>query len=183
MIITGDAEKKEEADMISSGYTLKSDLYVAGHHGSASSSSSPFVSAVSPSYVWINCGKDNSYGHPSTETLQVFKDHNEQIFRTDDQGEVSVYSDGSNYCFSENPDSNWEPGKGESESVPVTTPAPAQPSQRLVTHYILNISSMKFHRPNCPTVRRMKEQNKRESTQTRNELIQMGYSPCSVCNP
>ena len=191
MIITGDAEKEEEADMVNSGYTLKSDLYVAGHHGSSSSSSSKFVSAVSPSDVWISCGKDNSYGHPSKSALQVFKDHNEQIYRTDDQGEVSVYSNGSTHWFPCAPDTNWTPGDKEPEPTPVptpaptpvVTPAPSQPAQAPSTYYVLNISSKKFHLPTCPTIKRMSSKNKRESNQSRQELIDEGYIPCKVCNP
>lgn len=49
--------------------------------------------------------------------------------------------------------------------------------------YILNTSSMKFHKPDCPGVKNMSEKNKQEATCTRNELIDQGYTPCGTCNP
>lgn len=186
MIITGDAEAEEEADMISSGYTLKSDVYAAGHHGSSTSSSDAFVSAVSPSYVWISCGKGNSYGHPSAQALQVFKDHGAQIFRTDDQGEVAVYSNGTNCWFSCDPDSNWTPGQTEEQQTQSTQAAQTDTSDTSAnaeTYYILNTSTKKFHRPGCSAVKKMKEKNRQESRQSRDELIQIGYTPCALCNP
>ena len=183
MIITGDAEAEEEADMVSSGYTLKSDVYAAGHHGSSTSSSDAFVSAVSPSYVWISCGKGNSYGHPSAQALQVFKDHGAQIFRTDDQGEVTVYSNGTNYWFSCDPDTNWTPGQTEEQQAQSTQAAQTDTSTNAETYYILNTSTKEFHRPGCSAVKKMKEKNRQESRQSRDELIQMGYTPCALCNP
>ena len=49
--------------------------------------------------------------------------------------------------------------------------------------YILNISSHKFHRPECAGVASMKEENKRAFTGTRDEAIAVGYSPCGTCKP
>lgn len=49
--------------------------------------------------------------------------------------------------------------------------------------YILNVNSHKFHLPECSGANDMKEQNKREFTGTRSELIEEGYEPCGSCNP
>ena len=49
--------------------------------------------------------------------------------------------------------------------------------------YILNVNSHKFHLPECSGAKDMKEQNKREFTGTRSELIEKGYEPCGSCNP
>ncbi len=49
--------------------------------------------------------------------------------------------------------------------------------------YILNVNRMRFHYPDCAGVADIKEENKRTFTGTRDELIDMGYSPCSQCNP
>ena len=49
--------------------------------------------------------------------------------------------------------------------------------------YILNVNSHKFHFPECSGAKDMKEQNKREFTGTRSELIEEGYEPCGSCNP
>ena len=49
--------------------------------------------------------------------------------------------------------------------------------------YVLNVSSHKFHRPQCKSVSRMKEKNKRFVRGTRETVIADGYEPCRICNP
>jgi len=49
--------------------------------------------------------------------------------------------------------------------------------------YILNSNTMKFHKPTCSSVTKMSEKNKMEFNGTREEAINMGYSPCKNCNP
>lgn len=59
-------------------------------------------------------------------------------------------------------------------------------SSEIVTstgEYILNISSYKFHLPNCPSVDTIKEKNKKEYHGSRDDLIAEGYEPCQSCNP
>lgn len=79
-----------------------------------------------------------------------------------------------------------------SEPVPVITEDPhslenAQYPEYQIeneeTTYILNINSMRFHRPDCSAVDQMSEQNRQESTSTREELIAEGYTPCGICEP
>ena len=72
-LMCGDAESQAESDMLERGMPLKADVLKAGHHGSSTSTSSGFLKAVSPSYVVIQCGKDNSYGHPHKETMEKLK--------------------------------------------------------------------------------------------------------------
>ena len=49
--------------------------------------------------------------------------------------------------------------------------------------YVLNINTMRFHKPICPSVEDMKEKNREYSYSTREELIEQGYKPCGSCNP
>lgn len=49
--------------------------------------------------------------------------------------------------------------------------------------YILNDNTKKFHKPNCPSVKRMNKENKKEWTGERETLIEQGYEPCGNCNP
>ena len=49
--------------------------------------------------------------------------------------------------------------------------------------YILNTNTHKFHRPTCKSVDDIKEKNKKTSTESRDSLIEQGYSPCKRCNP
>ena len=49
--------------------------------------------------------------------------------------------------------------------------------------YVLNDNTKKFHKPNCSSVKRMNEENKKEWTGERETLIEQGYEPCGNCNP
>lgn len=49
--------------------------------------------------------------------------------------------------------------------------------------YVLNTSSKKFHRPDCPSVDSMSGKNRQEYHGTREELIAQGYEPCGSCHP
>lgn len=51
------------------------------------------------------------------------------------------------------------------------------------TSYILNVNTHKFHKPTCSSIRMMKAENKIESHDSRDNLIQQGYTPCKNCNP
>ncbi|MBQ7565008.1 MAG: MBL fold metallo-hydrolase [Lachnospiraceae bacterium] len=95
-LFTGDAEETEENDILNTGINIQSDVYKVGHHGSNSSSSSPFLQAIRPTYVVISCGRDNTYGHPHDSTLQRLNSIGANIFRTDLQGTVVAVSDGNN---------------------------------------------------------------------------------------
>ncbi len=75
---------------------LQSDVLKAGHHGSRTSTSASFVSAVSPEYAVISAGKDNKYGHPHQEVLDILNNFGTKILRTDKQGRIVFESDGVN---------------------------------------------------------------------------------------
>ena len=49
--------------------------------------------------------------------------------------------------------------------------------------YIVNVNSLKFHLPGCQSVEKMSSKNIQGFNGTRDELIEMGYTPCKNCNP
>ena len=94
VMLTGDAEKPLEYQLILSGENLKSDILKAGHHGSKTSTTEDFVRAVSPKYAVISVGRKNRYGHPNQQTLDMLAKFNIPTFRTDQNGDVEFVSDG-----------------------------------------------------------------------------------------
>ncbi len=74
---------------------FRADLLMAGHHGSSSSTTPRFLRAVSPSFVFISCGLNNSYGHPHQSVLNLLKKQTENIYRSDINGNCSIRMDGS----------------------------------------------------------------------------------------
>ena len=111
-LFTGDAEEEAENDMLASGMNLSADVLKVGHHGSHTSTSDAFLDAVSPTYAVISCETGNSYGHPHAETLNKLRAAGVQLFRTDDQGTITVTSDGSTLTWNTSPSDDWVSGSG-----------------------------------------------------------------------
>lgn len=93
-LFTGDLSEPGEQALLKSGADLDVTALKVGHHGSRYSSSDPFLEAVSPKICLISCGKDNSYGHPHDQAMKRLRAYTDNIYRTDELGTVSVYSDG-----------------------------------------------------------------------------------------
>ncbi len=74
VMLTGDAEKELEREILLSGADVKSDALKLGHHGSRTATSDIFLQAVRPQTAVISAGKDNTFGHPHAETLEKLKD-------------------------------------------------------------------------------------------------------------
>lgn len=49
--------------------------------------------------------------------------------------------------------------------------------------FVLNTNSKKFHRPDCSSAKKTKEENKQVTNKDREVLINEGYDPCKQCNP
>ncbi len=49
--------------------------------------------------------------------------------------------------------------------------------------YVVNLHTMRFHYPLCSAAETMKESNRWETDNTREQLIEMGYTPCKQCSP
>ncbi len=97
-LFTGDAYKSVERELLNQvkqqpGVELDSDVLKVGHHGSKTSSCKEFIEVVSPEIAVIQCGRDNFYGHPNSETLENLG--GVKIFRTDLDGDIKIVSDGS----------------------------------------------------------------------------------------
>lgn len=112
ILIMGDAEHAEEADIIASGIDLDSTILVLGHHGSASSTTWDLLEHTVPEYAVISCGKNNSYGHPHAETMEKLESMEIELFRTDQQGTVTVVSNGQSLTWNQQPSADYSSGNG-----------------------------------------------------------------------
>ena len=93
-LLAGDAESASEQDMLSSIYDLQADVFLANHHGSNTSNHEDFLRAISPSYVVISVGAENTYGHPSVSVMERLDDLGITHYRTDEYGTIIASSDG-----------------------------------------------------------------------------------------
>lgn len=86
ILFTGDAGEDIEARLVDEyGPALRSKVLKVGHHGSRYSSTSAFLSAVSPEVAYIEVG-DNNYGHPHPEAVSRLASAGAEIVRTDLSG-------------------------------------------------------------------------------------------------
>ncbi|MCD7806059.1 MAG: MBL fold metallo-hydrolase [Lachnospiraceae bacterium] len=99
-LFTGDAEAEAEEALVDSGQDLRATVYKVGHHGSYTSSTELFLSAVKPQYAVISCGVDNDYGHPHEQALGRLWQAGAEVLRTDTQGTIVFISDGSSLTIS-----------------------------------------------------------------------------------
>lgn len=187
-LFTGDAEREAEQVILDSGATLAADVLKVGHHGSENSTTYPFLREIMPKYAVISVGEDNSYGHPTDNTLSRLRDADVKVYRTDMQGDIYCTSDGKTVMMSveknAGADTLTNPVKVV-ETKPAETEAPkddpVQPSAG--TDYVLNTNTKKFHYPSCKSVKQMSDKNKAYYNGTRDEVIAMGYDPCGNCHP
>lgn len=174
-LLTGDAEQEAEEDMVRSGQDLSCDVYVVGHHGSASSSCDALLDAAAPHYAFLSVGEGNPYGHPAEETLEAIQRRGIALYRTDKQGEVTVYSDGDSYWFSTASCEDWTNGIHTVSEEELATTSPQE------ALFILNTHTKKFHLPDCPSAAQIEEQNKAYTDVSRDELMSRGYTACKRC--
>ena len=73
---------------------LASDLLKVGHHGSKSSTTSPFLARVQPHLAIISVGPYDRYHHPRWETLKKLQVEGAHTWRTDLLGVSTFYIDG-----------------------------------------------------------------------------------------
>jgi len=92
-LFMGDLEAKQEKSLLELEPLLAAFALQIGHHGSKTSSSWDFLAQVQPKMAFISAGKNNSYGHPHSETLaklRVILPDTTQIYRTDRDGSVRI---------------------------------------------------------------------------------------------
>jgi competence protein ComEC len=61
-----------------------------GHHGSARSSTAPFVAAVGARLAVLSAGPGNPFGHPAGSTIARLSGGGIRILRTDRDGGVAL---------------------------------------------------------------------------------------------
>ncbi|MBP7653815.1 MBL fold metallo-hydrolase [Candidatus Dependentiae bacterium] len=94
-LFTGDLEEDCEEELVKKfGNSLNSDVLKVGHHGSKTSSSQKFLDKVKPSYGIIQVGAGNKFHHPHPSTYKRLKKIMKNIYRTDEDGDIEVSSNG-----------------------------------------------------------------------------------------
>lgn len=95
MLLTGDAGKTAERDMLSRGEKLDADVLLVGHHGSGGSTSQEFLEAVDPNDAVISVEQSDYL--PNDGTVQRLAEYGCVIYRTDKSGDITIVSNGTDY--------------------------------------------------------------------------------------
>jgi len=90
-LFAGDAGFRAEVDM--RGRVPRVDLLKVGHHGSRGSTGDEWLDSLMPRVGVISVGR-NDYGHPAPETLRRLATHGVEVRRTDQDGSITVTTDG-----------------------------------------------------------------------------------------
>ncbi|MCL1129457.1 DNA internalization-related competence protein ComEC/Rec2 [Shewanella sairae] len=93
VLLTGDIEKQAELALITAvklPHTLKSQLLIAPHHGSKTSSTEGFIDAVAPELVVFPAGFRNRYGFPKNEVVARYQKRRIPSLTVGNEGQVSV---------------------------------------------------------------------------------------------
>lgn len=89
-LFTGDIGKETEAELSA---MISSSVLKVPHHGSGRSSSQELLKAVKPKVSIVPVG-NNNFGHPSQETLERLIKSGSMVYRTDENGAVTITTDG-----------------------------------------------------------------------------------------
>lgn len=205
ILIGGDTSSDVEQDLVYQN--LKADLMLANHHGSKDSNSKSWLKHISPQFVVISCGVNNTYGFPSQETLTRINNIKAEIFRTDELGTILFQSDGETITpltkaipeitetsgsekasAGDDKEANIITGQpiGHEETASIVNEATEEITEKVnpeTSNFVLNMKSKKFHKPGCSAVAKMKAKNRLDTTDTRDNIISRGYQPCKICKP
>ncbi|HUO43590.1 MAG TPA: DNA internalization-related competence protein ComEC/Rec2 [Burkholderiales bacterium] len=91
LLLPADIEAKSEREILEQyGTRIASDVLVAPHHGSRTSSTPAFIATVHPHVVVFTVGYRNRFGHPKEEVVQRYAQTGSRIYRSDRDGAVIV---------------------------------------------------------------------------------------------
>lgn len=67
------------------------------HHGSKNGLTQKLVEKTKPQLAVISAGKNNRFGHPHKEVIELLSDKAIKILRTDTEGEIEIVTDGATW--------------------------------------------------------------------------------------
>jgi len=100
-LLTGDINQAISDQLSMIGQIASVEYIKVPHHGSRDGLMENLLKAIDPKIAVISLGKNNSYGHPHEEILQMLNKYQVRILRTDETGDVEVVTDGERYWIKE----------------------------------------------------------------------------------
>lgn len=97
--LTGDLEKSGEQHVLLQPGDLQSSLLKVAHHGSRSGTSDDLLSRTKSLWAVLSVGRNNPFGHPSSEVLNRLRRRGIRPILTMDDGAVTFETDGDRYAI------------------------------------------------------------------------------------
>jgi competence protein ComEC len=97
VLFPGDIGRAEEHSLVAKGYKLQADVLLAAHHGSITSNSKRFLSAVSPKYLLVSAGRSTKRNFPHEGLASECASLGINLFSTSLQGTLEIISQQDGY--------------------------------------------------------------------------------------
>ncbi|OSM02341.1 putative DNA internalization-related competence protein ComEC/Rec2 [Magnetofaba australis IT-1] len=97
-LFPGDIEEEAEQAILARGEIQPVTLALAPHHGSRSSSTQPWVEALTPQLTLFSVGRLNRFRFPDAGVVRRWSQSGARIVRTDEAGGITLISDGAQWC-------------------------------------------------------------------------------------
>ena len=175
-LFMGDVGEEVEPTIISSGYDLNCDVLKVGHHGSKYSSTTAFLNAVDAEYGVI-CVGSNSYGHPTSATLNRLSSAGVSVYRTDKNGNVVFSTNGAVLTLPNGTTDTTGSGNGLSSGG--SSSGGSSSGSTSYDIFIGNTETKVFHLPTCGNLPATSKQNVMYNYWWIVNIA--GYTPCGRC--
>ena len=146
-LFTGDAEAEAESEILNSGANLKADVLQVGHHGSNTSTTDKFLSAVNPEIAIYSAGAENQYGHPHIEVINRLEYSGALVYGTDVHGTVIVETDGKTFTVQTNNQGTIKPPSPKDEPEEEALAAPSRSCVNINTASEADVQSIQHIGP------------------------------------
>jgi competence protein ComEC len=95
LMVPGDASIDVERYLVGhNADNLTSDILIAGHHGSKTSTARFWLNAIQPQEVWVSAGFGNRFDHPHQEVIERIASSGATLRNTAHVGKISMTPDG-----------------------------------------------------------------------------------------
>ena len=93
-LLTGDIDGSVEQELLADTRFGRVDVLKVAHHGGRHSTTAPFVERARPAFAVVSDGLGNLFGHPHPDVVRRLADAHAGLYRTDQDGLVTIRSDG-----------------------------------------------------------------------------------------
>lgn len=94
VLLTGDSQASQLKEAILGGGLGGIDVIQVPHHGSKTGLDSEILDSIKSELAVISVSKKNKYGHPAIGIIEILRDKDIKILRTDERGEIEIVTNG-----------------------------------------------------------------------------------------